>query len=319
MSEIPAVKEWGEHKGPIAASENGFDVIDCEQCGFRHIVPLPATEDLKETYEHDYYSQEKPLYIDRHREDLEWWDMVYGERYDILEKALPAHQRRMLDIGSGPGFFLLNGHRRGWQVKGIEPSRQACEHSRNVLNLDVDNDFFSDSTATGLGRFDAVHMSEVLEHIPDPAMLLTLVHGLLNEGGMLCINVPNDFNPFQKALSAHLGFKPWWVAPPHHVNYFDFESLQKLVERCGFEVVHKEATFPIDMFLLMGDNYVGNDPVGRDCHKKRKAFEHALAVAGLTTLKRDLYTALAGLGLGREITLFARKRDGAGNMLRGAE
>ena len=213
----------------------------------------------------------------------------------------------MLDIGSGPGFFLLNGQSRGWNVKGIEPSELAAEHSRK-LGVSVTNKFFSKETATGLGKFDAINMSEVLEHIPNPAVLLSLVREQLNEDGMLCVVVPNDFNPFQLALRDHLGFKPWWVAPPHHINYFNFNSLQHLVERSGFEVVYKEATFPIDMFLLMGDNYIGNDDEGRVCHGKRKMMELNLSNAGMTNVKRMLYSGLAEAGLGREVVLFARKR-----------
>jgi SAM-dependent methyltransferase len=233
--------------------------------------------------------------------------VVYTRRYEIMEQHLPAPRRRLLDIGSGPGFFLLNGQDRGWTVKGIEPSLQAAEHSRG-LGLDIDNTFYSKHTAAELGPFDAVNMSEVLEHIPNPGALLTLVHRQLNHGGMICVVVPNDFNPFQVVLRDHLGFKPWWVAPPHHVNYFDFGSLSKLVERLGFEVVHEEATFPIDMFLLMGDNYVGNDQLGRACHSKRMNFEKALSQSGAGNVLTGLYSALSRQGLGREIVLFAKKR-----------
>jgi hypothetical protein len=34
---------------------------------------------------------------------------------------------------------------------------------------------------------------------------------------------------------------------------FNFDSLESLMVKAGFEVVHKESTFPIGMFLLMGD------------------------------------------------------------------
>ena len=299
--------EWQGHEGPVVTSANGFDVIDCQHCEFKHIVAIPTEEELEKTYRHDYYTQEKPLYIERYRQDLEWWDMVYTRRYETLERHLPASRRRLLEIGSGPGFFLLNGKRRGWEVKGIEPSLQAAEHSRE-LGLDIENTFFSEQTAAHLGSFDAINMSEVLEHIPNPAALLDLVHRQLNPEGIVCIAVPNDFNPFQIVLRDHLGFKPWWVAPPHHVNYFDFTSLSKLVEKHGFEVVHEEATFPIDMFLLMGDNYVGNDALGRACHSKRMRFEKTLANAGFGSVLDGLYSALARQGLGREVVLFARKK-----------
>ena len=304
MSENFIVKKWQDHEGVVVASANGFDVIDCKTCGFKHIISIPTEEELEQTYQHDYYTSEKPLYLERYREDLEWWNMVYTQRYEILEQHLPAEHRRLLDIGSGPGFFLLNGQERGWKVKGVEPSVQAVEHSRG-LGLDVENIFFTKETAPGLGKFDAINMGEVLEHIPDPASLLRLVHQQMNDNGIVCIIVPNDFNPLQIVLRDHLKFSPWWVAPPHHINYFDFNSLSNLVERCGFKVIHKEATFPIDMFLLMGDDYVGNDAVGRACHTKRMNFEKALSQSGQGDIMSKLYSGFAHQGIGREVVLFA--------------
>jgi len=213
MMEPSTIKQWQNHEGIVVASGNGFDVIDCQLCGFKHIIAIPTEEELEQAYRHDYYTQEKPLYIERYREDIDWWNMIYTRRYEILEQHLSTGQRRMLDIGSGPGFFLLNGQKRGWQVKGIEPSIQAAEHSCG-LGLDVENVFFSEQTAPILGMFDAINMGEVLEHIPNPTALLRLVHRQLNHNGIVCIIVPNDFNPFQIVLRDHLGFNPWWVAPP---------------------------------------------------------------------------------------------------------
>lgn len=305
MSKI-TVKNSREHEGQVIVSENGFDVIECEICGFKHIVPVPSVDELMNVYQHEYYKQEKPLYLERYQEDIDWWEMVYTRRYEILEDLLPLNQRSIFDIGSGPGLFLLQGQKRGWQVKGIEPSVQALVHSRG-LGLDVVHGFYSEQTASGLDTFDAINLGLVLEHIPDPASLLKLIHHQLNDNGLVCIIVPNDFNPFQIALCDHLGFNPWWVAPPHHINYFNFDSLQKLVEKCGFEVVHKEATFPIDMFLLMGDNYIDNDKIGRECHARRKTMEMNLLNAGMGSVLNRFYKDIAESGIGREILLFCRK------------
>ena len=287
-------------------SDKGFDVIDCQLCGFKHIIPIPTVEELEKVYQHDYYMQDKPLYLERYREDIDWWNMTYADRYELLEQHLPPGKRRLLDIGSGPGFFLLNGQSRGWQVKGIEPSVQAVEHSHG-LGVQVDNAFFSADTTPDLGKFNVINMSDVLEHIPDPAALLALVNDRWSEDGLLCVVVPNDFNPVQFVAHDFLKFNPWWVAPPHHINYFNFNSLQNILERCGLEVIHKEATFPIDMFLLMGDNYIGNDVLGRACHGKRKMLELDLSKGGMNEIKRRLYQSLAQIGLGREIDHPARK------------
>lgn len=305
----PKIKTWNEHQGPILESVNGFDVIDCSLCGFKHIVPIPAPEELEQTYKHEYYTREKPLYFERHRTDLDWGNMVYDERYEILEKHLGPDRRRILDVGSGPGFFLLRGKERGWTTKGIEPSNQAAIHSKN-LGLNIVNDFLSEETSSILGHFDAINMILVLEHLPDPANMVRIAHSLLEEGGILSVSVPNDFNPFQLILREHLGYKPWWVAPPHHINYFDFSSLRGLFERCGFEATHQESTFPLDMFLLMGENYVGDDTLGRKCHKRRMVLEKNLIKSGQAVLKKSLYNTFAKYNIGREVCLFGKKTGG---------
>jgi 2-polyprenyl-3-methyl-5-hydroxy-6-metoxy-1,4-benzoquinol methylase len=170
---------------------------------------------------------EKPLYLKRYQEDAKWWDLVYRDRYDSFEKLLPVGGRRILDIGSGPGYFLLHGKQRGWETLGIEPSSQAATHSRN-LGLKIVEDFLNNKTASKLGDFDVIHMSEVLEHIPDPLGMMNIAKQMLRPGGVICVAVPNDYNPFQTALKKACGYKPWWVSPPHHINYFDCTSLQIL-------------------------------------------------------------------------------------------
>jgi SAM-dependent methyltransferase len=297
---------WQDHVGEALDDANGFTVIECDGCRFKHIVPIPTPAELEHVYGHEYYATEKPLYIQRHLEDREWLDLVYAERYVAFERLLGARRRRLLDVGSGPGLFLKHGVARGgWEVRGIEPASQAVAHSRGI-GLDVTQGFLDVGTAASLGTFDVVHMNEVLEHLPDPRAMLGLVHGLLDPGGLVALMVPNDYSPFQAALRDACGMPPWWVAPPHHVNYFDVDSIQRLLAE-RFEVVAVETSFPIDLFLLMGDNYVGNDQLGRACHAKRKQFELALARADKSALRQEMYRRLAGLGIGRDVFVIARK------------
>ena len=300
---------WQGHAGVALDTVNGFTVIDCDGCRFKHIVPIPTPAELEDVYGHEYYSTEKPLYIQRHIEDREWLTLVYAERYDLFERVLGEGRRRLLDVGSGPGFFLLHGAERGtWRVRGLEPSSQAVAHSRG-LGLDVTQAFLTADTAAALGRFDVVHLNEVLEHVPDPREVVRVVHTMLDPGGLVALMVPNDYSPFQAALRGACGADPWWVAPPHHVNYFDVRSIQRLLDE-RFEIVSVETSFPMDLFLLMGDNYIGNDELGRSCHAKRKAFELALARAGKSALKQEMYRSLAQLGIGRDVFVVARKAQG---------
>ena len=134
------------------------------------------------------------------------------------------------------------------------------------------------------------------------------VRNVLNTNGLIVITVPNDYNPLQQAFTKDSSKEKWWLAPPFHLNYFSHKSLASLVKRCGFEVLESTSMFPIDLFLLMGDDYIGNDEIGKKAHSRRKNFETKLAKENIVLL-RNLYKAFANLEIGREVVLYARKID----------
>jgi SAM-dependent methyltransferase len=305
----PAAKDHlsdGGHRGPRIAARPGHAIIACEACGFKHALPLPRAEDMERAYREDYYASEKPTFLARAGEDQAWARLAQTDRLEIFETLLPPDRRRLLDIGCGPGFFLETAMRRGWLAHGIEPSRQAAAHARG-LGAEITEGFFNAGSAPTLGTFDVIHLNNVLEHIPDPAHLIALAHGLLESGGVICINVPNDFSPLQVAGMTATGVNDWWVAPPHHLNYFDFDSLASLLDRQGFVPTARTTSFPMEAFLMMGENYVGDDVLGRACHNRRKKFDLAFEAAGLGEARRAFYRALASAGLGREAVVIAVK------------
>jgi len=294
------------HEGEVLARVGQHDIIACRICGFCHALPLPSPESLERAYREAYYTEEKPDFLARAGEDQDWAALAQTDRLEIFEKLLEPKRRRLLDIGCGPGFFLKTAVERGWQAKGIEPSRQAAAHARG-LGIEVVEGFFDADSAETLGRFDAVHLNNVLEHVPDPVSIIRCARAVLDDGGLICINVPNDFSPFQIAGRAAVNRHEWWLAPPHHLNYFDFASAAALIERLGFTVKERTTSFPMELFLMMGEDYIGNDTVGRTCHAKRKRFDLALEGAGLGQTRRAFYAALASAGIGREAVVIAVK------------
>jgi SAM-dependent methyltransferase len=298
---------WQTHQGPRIASANGHDIIACESCRFRHAVPLPDPATLEREYRENYYAAEKPTFLAHAGEDQDWSILAQTDRLEAFERILGPSRRQLLDIGSGPGFFLKAAQDRGWTVTGIEPSRQAAAHAKS-LGVSVVEGFFNADSAPTLGLFDAVHLNNVLEHIPAPIELLILARECLAPGGILCINVPNDFSPLQIAAAETSDVGEWWIAPPHHLNYFDFDALADLVERLGFEIAERTTSFPMEAFLLMGDKYVGDPELGRACHTRRKRFDLALESAGLGATRRAFYRALAETGIGREAVVIAVKQ-----------
>jgi SAM-dependent methyltransferase len=296
----------GRHNGPRIAAAGEYDIIDCFECGFRHALPLPDAAALEQQYRQAYYAEEKPNFIAHAGEDQDWFALAQNDRLEAFERRLTPARRRLLDIGCGPGFFLKTAIARGWQGHGIEPSRQASAHARD-LGATVTEGFFNAETAAALGRFDAVNLTNVLEHVADPVAVLTCAVQLLEPGGVLCVGVPNDFSPFQIGARGALGVGEWWVAPPHHLNYFDFDSLSALIIRLGLTGLERTTSFPMEVFLMMGDDYTRDPALGRACHGRRKRFDYALETAGLKEVRRGFYRALAGQGIGREAVIIATK------------
>lgn len=284
-----------------------YTIVDDPQYGFKRLDPIPGKEELEAIYNDDYYQTHYPDWIQKMQSEKAYWLSVYDDRYAIFEKHLPSTQRRLLDIGSFIGFFLECGKNRGWDVLGIEPSEPARRIARENGHETLDG-FFEEYTPEKIGYFDVINLSLTLEHIEKPVEVLKNIYSFLKPNGIVCIEVPNDFNPLQAAAQKCLGLHSYWIAPPHHINYFNFDSLTALLEHTGFEVVSKLASFPMELFLLMGENYIGNDPVGRSCHARRMTLEKNLQAAGLNDFKIKLYEFFAQQKVGRETILFGQKK-----------
>ena len=294
------------HHGPIVCHSGTYDVIECETCGFKHVDPLPTEAELAHIYQNEYYTKEKPNYIASHQRDHAWWMQTYQNRLGLIKNTVSSRGSRFLDVGSGPGLMLHAAAESGWEAVGVEPNAVAAEYARST-GCNVIEEFLTPDLLSRLGQFDAIHSSEVLEHIRDPRAMIAMMASSLKPGGAVCFVVPNDFNPLQQALVASGTQSEWWVGPPHHLNYFSHASLAKLVQSFGLDVVTLTSTFPIELFLAMGDNYIGDDDLGAACHSKRKVMETLLVQAGATKLLDQLYQKFAELDIGRETVLIARK------------
>ncbi len=289
---------------PHLRNTTNYTLVQDPTHHYTRLNPIPSPEELKQLYDEDYYQNHYPDWIEKTIREQDYWYTIYEDRYDIFEKHIQKPNKTMLDIGSFLGLFLEVGQKREWKTVGIEPSTPAREFAQKK-GIPTLEGLFENYTPETIGTFDAINLA--LEHIHDPKTFIERAYTFLNPGGILCIEVPNDFNPLQKAAQDILNLHPYWVAPPHHINYFSKESLSSLVESCGFKVTDTLATFPMELFLMMGTNYIGNDDIGRTCHTQRMTLEMNLKKAGLNNLKLKLYTFFTEQNIGREIILFGQK------------
>ena len=299
-----------DHTGDIKDTLGDVQIVDCEQCGYVHKAPLPKPDEWKEYYLKLFYSQEdKFTYLEDTEADAEYRELLHQDKYENLIRLNPASRARsLLDIGSSGGNFIAYFQAQGWDVLGVEPSNAAFEFAK-AKSRPTEHSYIEEYLDKSDRQFDVVHMREVLDNILNPSEVLTSIRERhLNSDGILIVDTSNDYNDFQECVRQVLGTKPWWIEGDT-LNFFTRQTLRRLFEEAGYDVIHEEATFPLEMFILMGDNYLGAADVGRKMHLKRVQFEVALTHAGMQAVKRRFYSALAQAGLGRNIIMYGRPRQ----------
>lgn len=96
--------------------------------------------------------------------------------------------------------------------------------------------------------FDVIEMGFVLEHVDDPAQILSRYQPLLAPGGRLFVAVPNALS-LHRRLGQHAGLlpDPFELSAADqalgHKRYFDLESITELVQSAGLRVVESEGIF----------------------------------------------------------------------------
>ena len=123
-------------------------------------------------------------------------DQTKGKRDKLYEYILDSIEdkkgtRSLMDVGTGCGFFLHAAQKRGWSVKGIEPSGQSAEVACSQNKLDV---FWGTlNEYSGDDQYDVITFINVLDHSAEPWREIERARYLLIPGGILYLRFPNGF------------------------------------------------------------------------------------------------------------------------------
>lgn len=215
-------------------------------CGVYWLDPAPLEQDLWKTYVNYHTHTRKPsarlsgaMLSLSHRLLkillMPAW-MAAGLRKEMayLRFMTLAHEPagKILDVGCGAGRFLRRMRKHGWQVEGVDYDAQAARRVVERYGIqahagDLISCAFPDKS------FDAITMSQTVEHLYDPRSTLAECLRVLKPGGLLVMTTPN-VNSMGAAE-----FGPFWRGwePPRHLHLFTPDSLQRLVQGAGFEVI----------------------------------------------------------------------------------
>jgi SAM-dependent methyltransferase len=154
----------------------------------------------------------------------------------LLAEVKPGE--RVLDLGCGAGRFVAALQDAGADPVGVEIAEAALERARrNVPGAELhalaaDGTIPLDDTSV-----DLVWCSEVLEHVPDTARLLSEARRVLRTGGRLLVTTPSHDLP-RRALLAIGRFDTHFDPLGQHVRFYSRRSLARVLGEFAFEDIH---------------------------------------------------------------------------------
>jgi glycosyltransferase involved in cell wall biosynthesis/2-polyprenyl-3-methyl-5-hydroxy-6-metoxy-1,4-benzoquinol methylase len=154
---------------------------------------------------------------------------IPNTRFISISRALEAHgAKRILDFASSAGHFsIYHTLRTGALMTCVDIDPEAarwCERyseregvepgAIRFLVGDRDIDLHEEAP------FDALVLGEILEHVPDPEALVTILEGWVKPGGLVVVTTP--FGPWEFMADD-------WSTIKYHLHEIDLASLRDIL------------------------------------------------------------------------------------------
>lgn len=254
---------------------DGARFVSCRTCKLTFASPAPSAEALQDFYA-TYYSNYRVL---RAPPVKALRAAARAKAYDPLTAFAVQHLGRApdsaADIGCGQGARLAFLRELGvGRLAGCELDAIGAKLARETYGLDVRR---GDASTLKDLRFQLVFLSEVVEHVLDPLLLLRQCAQLLEPGGILVISTPNSAARF-RAGRRWKGF----FADFDHITLFSDSSLTTALAACQFDVIETLAYgLPAPSSERMGGACSSQD-TARLAGRARRAFSRIVSSITVT-------------------------------------
>lgn len=203
-------------------------ILKCKACNHVQIFPIMSKEETQNFYDSD--KQLRTIMKKINFKEMEEKSKVdINNRYKLISKLINK-KSKILEIGSGYGFFLKFLKSKGYNVEGVEISEIRRSYSKKKVNCKIHNIDFNENQMYGIRKFDIIVMFQVLEHIVQPIKFLKNTKSILKKNGRLIVEVPN-LDDIQ--LENNPEYKKWFYQLAH-ISYYNPQKLKNVLKKAGF-------------------------------------------------------------------------------------
>jgi 2-polyprenyl-3-methyl-5-hydroxy-6-metoxy-1,4-benzoquinol methylase len=210
-------KEWNLGRDPV----RHVSVIQCRRCGVRRRMP-GISDEFEQEYHAPYIEQGQAI----HPHQLSHFADLMMARL----RQFTAKDVKFLDVGCSTGRVLRLAATLGFTSIGLDYSQWAAEYCTK-LGFETRHGSLLGQWADG-ERFDIIHCSHTIEHVPDPISYLAEIHRLLKPGGQLMLAFPNYASFPRIALGRKWG--AWCL--DSHLWQFTARQMCRLLREQGFSI-----------------------------------------------------------------------------------
>ncbi|MFA5736557.1 MAG: glycosyltransferase [Candidatus Paceibacterota bacterium] len=131
------------------------------------------------------------------------------DHIDNLEKNIGSlANKKILDLGSGFGKFLLACVKRGYSAIGLELNPQKISQARVLagergIKINIFQGQAEKLPFPSL-EFDFINLAEVIEHVENPKLVLQEMFRVLRPQGCIYVSVPNRFGFYDSHYHLYL-------------------------------------------------------------------------------------------------------------------
>lgn len=225
--------DWADVLRPY--DRYAFALNRCQACDFLQPDTLPTSP----TYFEGIYDQKWSEEWMQNDFENTYKDFIFSKILKELAKKLRPTQRRLIDVGAHVGKMVAMAKQAGWQASGIDFNAQTAGFAAKKTGCPIHRMNAQSLAATGQ-RYDAVVLTDVLEHIPRPVEVLKHLRGLLDRDGVIAVKVPFGLSQRRKQLLQavfNLHTDVSIATTMVHVNHFSPRSLRISLEKAGFSNV----------------------------------------------------------------------------------
>ncbi len=210
--------------------------------------PQPTDEFLSSLYSSDYFLMGNDASGESLRSEMK---QATARLYlDHLIRYCGKSEGRLLEIGCGDGDFLLVAREAGFTVQGVEFSKSAAEKAEAKLKDNCVLCGTVEDLPPPEKAFDICVLFDVIEHVRDPIRFMKNIHNLLGPEGILFLATPS-----LDSWSARLMKNNWMEFKPEHLHYFDRETIQNALCKCGFKEIYVSPNVKYLKFDYIRDHF----------------------------------------------------------------